>query len=399
MSVMPFRKLADIDDFFKDDDGWSQIEEGLDEDLMFDTSEVPYFGTLTLAMLHRLLVPGWKKTLKMVEGQTLLHYSLKQESQSTLRMLIEEHGLDVDAPDGRRNSPLQTAVKLGYVQSVATLIRAGADINRRDSGGLTSLHVAARNALGDNDMSSKFCKIIQLLLHANADIDAVTAVGSATALHLACKHGNVKEALLLLHSGAKHSVQDRLGNTSMHLVAGDVDKRCFVVLLMAFGASANIKNCVNTSAMHSAAEHSEEPKVSLATMFCFNAKLGEVDQEGNSLLHNAAKDEDLVVFLLNNIQGNVKYLDFQNSCGYTPLHHFAVRHTTKGGKVPEDVLRSIQLLLRSGASVRPKNKAGLAIYDSVKLFNLCDVRALLDEEVNSTPSFVQCIRLYDFMVF
>ena len=381
MFFAPFRRLQDIDSFFEEDDLFTELEESLSDDLAFDSSEVPYFGTLTLDMLHRLLVPMWKKTHKMVEGETILHYALKQTNQSTLRMLIEEHGQDVEMLDGRRNSPLHVAVNLGLVQSVATLIRAGADINKRNADGITALQIAAKEASEMEDTSVNFRHIIYLLLGAGADINAITVVTSRTALHIACIFGNVKEALPLLQCGAAHSMLDRFGCTPLHFAARHGSHRDIVALLMAFGASANVYNYANTSALHDACTLSDDPESILLVMVCFDVDLGQLDNEGSSVLHNADMDRNLMDALVNNMEDDLDLLDLENRSGNTPIHHMAIRYRKEGNVIPPEVLRSMELLLKHGASILHKNQVGMTIFDTSTMFNLHEVIALLNTEV------------------
>jgi len=108
------------------------------------------------------------------------------------------------------DSELADAAERGDAETVQTLIRAGADVNAAQNGGMTALHWAAQG--GHAEMA-------RMLLVAGAFPDAATRNGGYTPLHLAARAGH--EALLgvLLEGGADPSATNSLGTTPLHFAA------------------------------------------------------------------------------------------------------------------------------------------------------------------------------------
>jgi len=88
---------------------------------------------------------------------------------------------------------LMQAVENGDLSTVESLSEQGANLNTRDSSGLTPLMIASGH--GNSQM-------VKLLLDAGADVFAVDSRAGASALHKACQGGNVEVVQLLVEAGA-----------------------------------------------------------------------------------------------------------------------------------------------------------------------------------------------------
>ncbi|KAI0026616.1 ankyrin repeat-containing domain protein, partial [Vararia minispora EC-137] len=88
---------------------------------------------------------------------------------------------------------LHRAVRTGDDNLVRSLLAAGEDIEARDDGGSTALHIAAKEGRVDI--------IVRLLLDGGADIDALSPSGM-TALHYAVLYGHIEIISILLDRGA-----------------------------------------------------------------------------------------------------------------------------------------------------------------------------------------------------
>lgn len=118
-------------------------------------------------------------------------------------------------------------------------------INACNDLGETALHVAS--ATGRVEM-------VQLLLDAGANVNAMTKSESRTPLHLACLNNHIEAAKLLFNCGTCDlDAKDHNGDTSLHLatVAGNVK---LVNLLVRYGANTNIRNAQNKSPLRQVEE-------------------------------------------------------------------------------------------------------------------------------------------------
>lgn len=117
----------------------------------------------------------------------------------------------------KRRSPQETtdderralwvAVRDGDAAKVAAVLDTGMSPRFFDDAGDSPLHMAAR---------SDFAQIVELLLDAGADIDAVGPRNGATALHKAAWAGAQAAADILITRGADLHIQDEKGDTPLH---------------------------------------------------------------------------------------------------------------------------------------------------------------------------------------
>lgn len=88
-----------------------------------------------------------------------------------LRSLIRL-GVDIDARDSTRRTPLFLAAKYGHIEVMKELLRRGADIDAVDVNGRTALYSAVYSGSPD---------AVELLLNAGARTDVVDLLGSSAA--------------------------------------------------------------------------------------------------------------------------------------------------------------------------------------------------------------------------
>jgi len=74
------------------------------------------------------------------EGDTLLHLSAEEGRKEIFSYLVQEHDLDVNAVNGKRQTPLMSvAMFSGDPETARFLVKNGADLARKDVGGFTAL--------------------------------------------------------------------------------------------------------------------------------------------------------------------------------------------------------------------------------------------------------------------
>ena len=124
-----------------------------------------------------------------------------QNILSAIQVLLE-HGADINAQDGRRETPLHCALSRGDPQISRLLVEHGADVNAKDYTHTTPLHLASLNAPP---------AIAPLLIEQGADINAKDITRN-TPLLLALSLRDLQTLLLLLehiaHLDAQNTAQD-----------------------------------------------------------------------------------------------------------------------------------------------------------------------------------------------
>ena len=127
------------------------------------------------------------------------------------------------------DSPVADAAMKGDREAVRALVRDGADVNAPQGDGMTALHWAAMN--GDVETAD-------VLLHAGANLEAVTRIGAHRPLHVASRAGSSQVVQLLLRGGANARALTSNGVSALHYAAaaGTTDA---VTALLDAGVDAN----------------------------------------------------------------------------------------------------------------------------------------------------------------
>lgn len=114
-------------------------------------------------------------------------------------------------------------------ETVRSLIKQAVDVNSSQGDGMTALHWAALN--GD-------AEIAQMLIHAGANVKAVTRLGGYTPLFMAAKRGNAPVIDVLLKAGADAKLP-ALGGITPLMMAASSGNPDAVKLLVEAGAEVN----------------------------------------------------------------------------------------------------------------------------------------------------------------
>jgi len=192
------------------------------------------------------------------------------------------------------------------VSMIQQLLQAGADINAVDEYGNTALHELANDEDAEYvqgptspHLSSFHLTVAQALIDHRIDVNADTNDGS-TALHLASGQGNASMVTLLLKAGADVRKGDKSGDTALHAAAagGHVDvARGLLGPLPLEGISTmtgqaapdrliDVQNGDGETALHHAVEEVEVEMVKL--LLESYADVGIRDEDGETALHQAA---------------------------------------------------------------------------------------------------------------
>ena len=318
------------------------------------------------------------------KGSTPLYWAVRYGLKDMVELLIKEGNADVNQM--RKLGlvyPVVLASTLGYSQIVEVLIRNGADVNVKITGGFTPLHHAAQQGnidtvalllkhgasvdsetdFGDTALlvaaQAKEQQVVELLSQHGSNIEDRNKDGKSawdyalesptnsllisfircyqnvmkqspdrlllpvgkTPLHIAALKNDPAKIRCLLENGADLSCQDEGGNTMFHLAAREC---CKHVLDTFIGeVDVNSQNEEGDTALHLACRqgHLESVKLLLKKV-----KLGVKNADGETVLHTACKSRlatpEIVSGIVDTIvkAHNWSLVDSTDQSGNTALH-------------------------------------------------------------------------------
>jgi len=251
---------------------------------------------------------------------TSLHWATYKSAAEGIELLLKA-GANVDAKDSRGRTPLDWAAYLGDLPVATLLIKMGAKATCFDAEGYTPFHKAVLNG---------HVPLIQLLFDEGADVNA-KSLNNTTPLQLAFRSNRFSIAAILIRKfGADLNCIDKLGRTPLHWATfnGDMD---IVSMLLVAGADVNARDNDGYTPLHKA--------VWKGRLDCVRALL----ERGADLL------------------ASVK--------GFTPIHL----------AVQANDMACTLLLMRHGDNIHSKDNDGLTLlHKSIRNGNLFMTKALLD---------------------
>ncbi len=197
-------------------------------------------------LIDIVLIKGADISLKDNSGNTPLHVACKERSHVAAKSVVlasKDLSVDINAVNKNGETPLHLACATGASPSSEKIIQSlknnGANVMALDKNGRTPLHrfcaheaLIARNvkqknralahgALTIDPRDRKKMILLALSKGHGFNVNARDKSG-ATALHLACKAGNLKVAMILMTDHqAKPNVADKKGRTPFHYAVID----------------------------------------------------------------------------------------------------------------------------------------------------------------------------------
>lgn len=207
------------------------------------------------ACLPLLLAAGADANVLSCEGHSPLMLTTQLSDISTMKALVAG-GASLELT--QNETPLLIAIGRNDVEAVSFLLSAGADVNKGDAYNARPLHHAVLRP-----------QIMQLLLAAGAEVDAVNGGGNTPLL--TCAGADVKGAVpaarLLIDAGADVNYnRNKSGRTALFWAAGCRTVPELIQMLLEAGADPNLNGCDGFSALHLAARfrHTEGVRLLLA---------------------------------------------------------------------------------------------------------------------------------------
>ena len=165
------------------------------------------------------------------DANTRLADAARARDMALVRRLLQQPGIDVNAPGQDGTPALHWAVRVNDVETAAALIRAGADPKRPNRYGLLPLSLAAQNANA---------AMIRLLAESGADANAPDAAGEAP-LVTATGLGSLDAVQALIAAGAVVDAKDKTFQQTALMVAVRANHPPLVTLFLDKGADVNAR--------------------------------------------------------------------------------------------------------------------------------------------------------------
>ena len=201
------------------------------------------------------------------EERTALHYAARNGDAAVVRTLLDA-GASASTADAYGQTPLHTAAESGNEETARLLLGAGAAPNEPDRiFDSTPLHLAVR--------CNRVC-IAQRLVEWGADIDARNE-GGRSALHIAAGYGHTEAVKALLAAGADANLRDAREETPLHRPAYFQHLDCITALVEG-GADLNAADENGNTPLHIAASMNRDRAA--ASLLEAGADLEAVNAEG-----------------------------------------------------------------------------------------------------------------------
>ncbi len=214
------------------------------------------------------------------EGWSPLHWAVHRKSASLVQLLLDR-GVDPDVRDVYGWTPLHLAVEEGWLEGVDLLLKAGAHVN-----------AMTHKPLGQYPTRMTPADLAERLGHKEV-LARLQQYGGRTSREIrrqtlwfqAVHEGDVRKIREFLEAGMDPDVQDRQGDTALHLAVLQEDL-ALIQMLLEYGARVDMPNLRGRTPLHLAARRCNRKAVRL--LLRHGAQPNLQDRDGCTPLSYAA---------------------------------------------------------------------------------------------------------------
>ncbi|RDD41720.1 Transient receptor potential cation channel subfamily A member 1 [Trichoplax sp. H2] len=311
------------------------------------------------------------------EGGTALHIAADVGSVVAAEACLK-YGAEIEAQTYELLTPLHVAAKNGNCEFAEYLMKKGAKVNSKDNEERTCLHYAALS----NNIS-----LTELMIQQGADIEARDIRGH-TPLHLAVNKGCTPVIKKLVELGADITATDSDGRHCVHYIAEQTDSSTIQAVLEN-GGKELVDHPDNENLMPLRIAAMKGNLTALYHLVRNGASIDTLDEEGNTLLHIAAKgnNRDTIKQIL--AHTSMKDINTRNTSGQKPIHIAAIYGHN----------RVMQNMIKNGADINSKDiYSYYPLHYTVKGGYTAAVQLLVDKNAkidvldrsNNTPIHLAC---------
>ena len=244
--------------------------------------------------------------------------------------------VNVNNKNRQGNTALHDAVRIGNQKLIDALLQKGAIINAANIKGTTPLMQAI--AMGSKE-------IVRFLLDRGANISAIDASGNS-ALHYAFKsRPDLAMITILLDAGASVTAVNQAGRTPLHLTAKKGNYQIFILLTTGKAFDINLKDGDGNTVLHYAIPNENLVRYLIDRRAAPDITNGEQKTAFHLAVETPKKSEILRALMASPLSYDV---DVKDARGDTPLY-IATKNRD---------LDAAQLLVKKGANANKQNRLG-----------------------------------------
>ncbi|XP_061169145.1 serine/threonine-protein phosphatase 6 regulatory ankyrin repeat subunit B-like [Saccostrea echinata] len=305
---------------------------------------------------------------KQTALHTLCSSFMEEPHGSKLARTLIEGGVSVNCKNWLNRSPLHLAAihyHLDKLQTICTLIKAGASLSDLDLQGLNPIHHYFEQSRGcSDDKEEVSLTFIDSLIVDEQAADHRTAIGQ-TILHLAIRDIPLQILKHLVRKGCQLNAKDSRQQGLLHYLVDRDDSTTIIQYLVDMGLDVNDHDIWGQTVLHLAVEKNKKKLVE--TLVSLGAEVNVKDSIERQAIHIAAEHGwDFILEFLLQKGANINSLDKYQS---TPLHFAAWNNKSS----------IAYTLVNYGCDVGCKDARGQTAKDVAQFRSSIDFLQILDE--------------------